>query len=388
MMVKPQQFDIILGSPRAVYKAGSVVTGSLILHTEQPQLYTSLGLKFSGKGRVNFTKGAGGGRGGKQRYTNKECYFKRDVRLLPRGFGSMANETMEQGHHEFPFTFNLPANVPSSYECPSGSVRYCVKAKLELGWADSLSVRKYFVVFKPLDLNDHNQARCSEEQEVERPICCLPCTTNNMAVRVSIPKRGYVPGESIHVQWEMRNVWIRKIYFTIEEVSFCRASDVTVEASETLKTHVPVGQEPADGESNASSSNMARFGQETITVPVAVPSGLDNCRIIDLEHRLVLHVVSLSPACSVDIPLNIMIGTTPLASTRYDEDDTQQQGDAVEEEEEEPPPDYDSGYSISQDSLPRRSSVSSSQGIMGVQPPAYSPSPIADSEAQARETPM
>ncbi|KAL8602393.1 hypothetical protein ACOMHN_022905 [Nucella lapillus] len=509
MMVKPRQFDVILGSPRAVYRAGGVVTGSLLLHVDQPQLYTSLGLKFSGKGRVSFKERAPGSRG-RQLFTNKECYLKRDIRLLPRvrpvclhicsacrrsrfasssssprrenhglgtrlsitlrrdtgaclsrmprraalywsavqesrqdssvsrssrsealsmarmlrtsrytgavsvafcammtmaehyqamgrsrrgwvclsvGFGSVANETMEAGHHEFPFTFPLPPSLPSSCECGGGSVRYCVKAKLELGWADSVSMRRYFIVFRPLDLNDHSAARCSEEQEVERPLCCLFCPpTNNMAARASIPKRGYVPGETIHVQWEVRNIWFRKIYFTIEEVVICRAGAMTGEWREILGTQRPVAQEPVHGQRALPWAHSAGSGLETITVPVAVPSGLDGCRVMDLEHRLVLHVVCVTAACSLTIPLTIMIGTTPLAPARYD---------SQEEEEEEAPPDYDSGYSNSQESLPTRAPAFAGPAIgadprvnfagpaiMGIQPPAYSPSP-ADGNQQA-----
>ena len=78
---------------------------------------------------------------------------------LSEGCNSGANSQLEQGHHEFPFTFSLPAGIPSSYECFSGGVRYYIKAKLEVGWKDSISIRQHFVVFQPYDLNDNGLAR-------------------------------------------------------------------------------------------------------------------------------------------------------------------------------------------------------------------------------------
>ena len=87
------------------------------------------------------------------------AYASFSLSYLSEGCSSGASSQIEQGHHEFPFIFDLPGRIPSSFESFSGSVRYHVKARLEVGWKDSISVQQYFVVFQPYDLNDSGLVR-------------------------------------------------------------------------------------------------------------------------------------------------------------------------------------------------------------------------------------
>ncbi len=57
------------------------------------------------------------------------------------------------GLHHFPFVFNAPATVPSSFESPSGHVRYWCKAYLQRPWKFDVTTKKPFSVISIVDLS-------------------------------------------------------------------------------------------------------------------------------------------------------------------------------------------------------------------------------------------
>jgi len=60
---------------------------------------------------------------------------------------------LEAGNHRFPFTFNLPPTVPSSFEGEVGYVRYTAEAAMERPWKFNHVTRSAFTVISLVDLN-------------------------------------------------------------------------------------------------------------------------------------------------------------------------------------------------------------------------------------------
>jgi hypothetical protein len=70
-------------------------------------------------------------------YSDEETYFSYEIDVyngpqLPNGF------------HNFPFSFTLPHNIPSSFESHVGNVRYEVKGQIVRDWKWDHRVRKIF----------------------------------------------------------------------------------------------------------------------------------------------------------------------------------------------------------------------------------------------------
>jgi len=70
-------------------------------------------------------------------------------------FISAGGETVriEAGTHRYPFTFQLPSNVPSSFEGEYGYVRYTAEAKMDRPWKFDHVTRSAFTVISLVDLN-------------------------------------------------------------------------------------------------------------------------------------------------------------------------------------------------------------------------------------------
>ena len=61
--------------------------------------------------------------------------------------------SLSSGQHQFNFSFQLPHNIPSSYEGVHGTVRYFVRAILRRPWKFDYEYKFPFTVNTIADLN-------------------------------------------------------------------------------------------------------------------------------------------------------------------------------------------------------------------------------------------
>lgn len=59
---------------------------------------------------------------------------------------------MTAGQYNYPFSFDLPQIIPSSFEHRNGSVRYSIKAIMKRPWKFEKKTKILFIVELPLDL--------------------------------------------------------------------------------------------------------------------------------------------------------------------------------------------------------------------------------------------
>lgn len=57
------------------------------------------------------------------------------------------------GRHVFPFQFQLPSGLPSSFESFDGYVRYTVKSTIDRPWKFDHNTKRPFTIISILDLN-------------------------------------------------------------------------------------------------------------------------------------------------------------------------------------------------------------------------------------------
>ena len=76
-------------------------------------------------------------------------------------FVGQEDHVIKRGFYEYPFSFELPQNLPSSYESRIGHVRYKLKANIDRPWAFDNSSELYISVVAPFDLNKHQDAHVS-----------------------------------------------------------------------------------------------------------------------------------------------------------------------------------------------------------------------------------
>ena len=101
------------------------------------------------------------------------CTDRENVLLLT-GRGGLFEDTDQHppGHTTYPFQFQLPPNLPSSFEDAHGNVRYCVEVKVDRPWKFDYKAKRPFTVNAVYDLNLEPRARVRVPLAPQR-CCCF-----------------------------------------------------------------------------------------------------------------------------------------------------------------------------------------------------------------------
>ncbi|KAK3585315.1 hypothetical protein CHS0354_040264 [Potamilus streckersoni] len=84
-------------------------------------------------------------------YSATEKYMEQAVLLY--GKGNKETCYLPVGRHSYPFQFQLPSVIPSSFEGDHGYIRFWVKGTIEKNWRTYHVTKLPFTVISPLDLN-------------------------------------------------------------------------------------------------------------------------------------------------------------------------------------------------------------------------------------------
>ena len=87
---------------------------------------------------------------GSEACTGKEIYIDKMTYLFG---GKDEKHSVEVGQHRFPFSFQLPENIPSSFEAENGHVRYSLKASIHRVLLPDYEFKAFFTVNSINDLN-------------------------------------------------------------------------------------------------------------------------------------------------------------------------------------------------------------------------------------------
>ena len=85
--------------------------------------------------------------------------------------------SLPAGVHNFPFSFPLPLNIPSSYESHIGHIRYEAKGQIVRNWKWDHRVRRIITVNGILDLNLVPECRQPGLRQDHKTLCCLCCAS-------------------------------------------------------------------------------------------------------------------------------------------------------------------------------------------------------------------
>lgn len=219
------------------------------------------------------------------------------------------------GRHEIPFEYRLLENLPSSYEGLYGHIRYLCCATLVRSWKFDITCKKAFTVVAHEDLNRipgvNLPVQLTEAQEL---FCC--CFKRGMVgLNFRLPKRGYVPGESIPVWCEISNNSrspIRHVLVTLKQYVTFRGKTLILSYNGTKEmslevTHLFQPTAIPPGETTELSLHF--------TVP-PVPPRLIGCNIIDINYLLKFNV-----GAYIRCRIPVIIGTIPLRQRMNDNQD-------------------------------------------------------------------
>ncbi|XP_065508796.1 arrestin domain-containing protein 2 isoform X3 [Caloenas nicobarica] len=209
---------------------------------------------------------------------------------------------LQAGRHEFPFTFQLPETLATSFEGKHGSVRYWVKAKLHRPWATVKKVKKEFTVIEPIDIN--TPALLAPQAGAKEKLArAWYCNRGQVSVTAKIDRKGYTPGEVIPIFAEIDNCTSRAV---VPKAAIIQTQTFIARGTKKQKKSVVTSMV---GDSIAAGKREVWHGR-ALKIPPVGPSILQ-CRIIQVEYCLKV-CVDIPGTSKLLLELPLVIGTIPL----------------------------------------------------------------------------
>ncbi|XP_068852967.1 arrestin domain-containing protein 2 isoform X2 [Aphelocoma coerulescens] len=209
---------------------------------------------------------------------------------------------LQAGRHEFPFTFQLPETLATSFEGKHGSVRYWVKAKLHRPWSTVKKAKKEFTVIEPIDIN--TPALLAPQAGAKEKLArAWYCSRGQVSVTAKIDRKGYTPGEVIPIFAEIDNCTSRAV---VPKAAIIQTQTFIARGTKKQKKSVVTS---ITGDPIPAGKREVWHGR-ALKIPPVGPSILQ-CRIIQVEYSLKV-CVDIPGTSKLLLELPLVIGTIPL----------------------------------------------------------------------------
>ncbi|XP_050412489.1 arrestin domain-containing protein 3 isoform X2 [Patella vulgata] len=218
------------------------------------------------------------------------------------------DHVLQPGNYSYPFSFQLPNQLPSSYESSVGRVRYTVTAVIDRPWKFDHKCKRTITFIDAVDLNLEPTAAQGVTQQGEKTMCCLCCKSGPIRAVLKLDRLGYVPGENIRIHGEINNHSRRKMTSSFAELR------MTVDYHTPSKTRTQKNSVSKICKGPIQAGGDDIWNGDALGVPPLPPSNLRGCKIIDIKYTVTLNVDPAGPAFDLVVPIKIIIGTIPLRS--------------------------------------------------------------------------
>ncbi|XP_007533241.1 LOW QUALITY PROTEIN: arrestin domain-containing protein 2 [Erinaceus europaeus] len=290
------------GGAGPVFCGGEMLLGRVVLELGGPTRVRALRVRVRGRARVHWTesRSAGSSTAYTQSYNEHLDVLDHETSVLAPDRG----ETLQlpAGRHEFPFSFELPVSLVTSFEGRHGSVRYSVKATLRRPWVPARRARTAFTVIEPVDIN--TPALLAPQAGAREKMARSWYSARGLVgLSAKIDRRGYTPGEVIPVFAEIDNNSTRAVRPRAAVVQ----TQTFVARGARRQKHQVVAR--LEGEPVAPGDRGLWQGRP-LRVPPVGPS-IHGCRLLHVDYELKV-CVDIPGTSKLMLELPLVIGTVPL----------------------------------------------------------------------------
>ncbi|XP_058513929.1 arrestin domain-containing protein 2 isoform X1 [Ochotona princeps] len=297
------QLDGALAGAEPAFHGGESVAGRVRLELAGPARVGALRLRARGRAHVHWTesRSAGSSTAYTQTYSERvEVLSHRATLLLAPDTGEPT--TLPAGRHEFPFSFQLPLTLVTSFEGKHGSVRYCIKATLHRPWAPARRAKKVFTVIEPVDIN--TPALLAPQAGAREKLArSWYCNRGLVSLTAKIDRKGYTPGEVIPVFAEIDNSSTRPV---LPRAAVVQTQTFMARGARKQK-HVVVASVAGEP---VGAGRRALWHGRALRIPPVGPSIL-RCRVLHVDYSLKV-CVDIPGTSKLLLELPLVIGTVPL----------------------------------------------------------------------------
>lgn len=176
------------------YQPGEILRGHVNVTTIRQTFLSKIYISITGQGVVAWEDPQFGSFNASEEYIN--------AKHIVEDRGLHEPLSLPKGAHKFPFEYQLPDNLPSSFIGKFGSVTYVLKAIVNGEKGETNITSEPFLVIRKAALPENS--RSSSSRSIEQRYWKL-CSTGKIKFDVTIDKTGACPGEDLYIQSEVAN---------------------------------------------------------------------------------------------------------------------------------------------------------------------------------------
>ncbi|XP_055641775.1 arrestin domain-containing protein 2-like isoform X1 [Toxorhynchites rutilus septentrionalis] len=300
MSKKLIKFQIILDRDSLLYLPGQVLSGRVLLETQENTAVMGLYFHVLGECTVHFAKGAR-----PDKSYDKESYIDFRMKLLDDFEHKPI--LLSPGVHCFPFKLGLPVSLPSTFLGKHGWIQYYCKASLQETSGIAHKNQQVFIVLNPIDLNLEEPMLSDPVEASVSHRVGVGYLGGTIRCNVGLDKRAYVPGENILLTGEIynkSNVAIKSLkYALIETIQYFAHGKLLQQERRELAAVIR-------DRIKSGSRDVLQNGH--LTVPPLPPTNLVGCRLIRIQYSVCILIEPNMMERQVTLRVPITLGTYPF----------------------------------------------------------------------------
>jgi hypothetical protein len=202
-MGKIENFQIHLNTADGIYRPADKICGYVLLTLSEELRVRVVTVEVVGRAKVKWSETTSTGQTVITTvYKSKEPYIHESMDLIGGSTESNEITTLAPQEHHFPFAFELKADhMPSSFEGKFGSVRYLVRARLDLPMRLNRKCERFFTVIADRDLNQIPGVEAEIETTESKTLRNLVFVkTGTLRCTAKLPFGGFVPGQALDLE--------------------------------------------------------------------------------------------------------------------------------------------------------------------------------------------
>uniref|UniRef100_A0A0N5A1T5 Arrestin_C domain-containing protein n=1 Tax=Parastrongyloides trichosuri TaxID=131310 RepID=A0A0N5A1T5_PARTI len=315
---------IEVDSPLSCYRAGETIKGHFKIILKEILKVKSITVSLHGKAKTSWhvweTRTQRYSREQNNPQLRREPYpFEAEQIYIEEELKLCDETSLAPGTHRRSFEFNLPLDIPPSFEGTVGNIRYYIKAKIVRTWKLDHNVKHYLSVVPYMDLSASEKAKKGLVKDLFRELGFLCFKYGAININLKLIKAGFVAGEMIPINISLINQSskiISKVDLKLLETVQYMAERKGIQISGNRSNEKDKKVESRVIVSLSEDVNVLPHSEHTFTKSLPIPPiapSFNICNCIQVNYYVKVKLSSSNKflnSIAVDIP--ILIGTEPI----------------------------------------------------------------------------
>lgn len=310
--------SIVFDNPKLEYYPAQAISGYVHVETKEAKNIKKIAIKFKGVLKTHWSER-------KTRHRNKKTehytvHYSGEQKLFDNGIILVEGPgkfKLEPGKYSYRFEFQLPSNLPVNWQGHYGSVKYVVKAFVDVPWTFDISCKHEFKIIPVVDLNFIARARERFLIEKQKTVGVLCCSSGHITVTATAPRSGFICSDVIPFDVHIENNSGAEIYETV----------IKIKKNVIYLSRHPTVSSRTESETLVSGvweTDVGPREQRVLRAPIALkltePSTVDETLIVKIAYLAEITCKIHGMHVNISETLPIVIGNVPMNGIGNDEE--------------------------------------------------------------------